>query len=96
MPPATEASNKRFTEFFSASIESSSPCLAISALLAVTTCFPFLSAAKTNFFAIPSLPPINSTMISTFSNLTRSKGLVTNSFFGKEMSLFFLGFLTEI
>ena len=60
-PPATAASNSRFTLFFSASFDSSSPYLEIRPLLAVTTCFLFLIELKTSFFAAPSDPPINST-----------------------------------
>ena len=44
MPPATAASKFKATPFFSASRASSVPCFASSALLAVTTCLPALSA----------------------------------------------------
>ena len=40
-PPHTEASYSRFTFFSSAILAKESPCRAISALLAVTTCFLF-------------------------------------------------------
>ena len=40
------------------------PCLAISALLAVTTCLPRASAVSTTSSAIPSAPPISSTTAS--------------------------------
>ena len=65
-PPQTEASNSKFTLFFSAIFDNWSPYLAIKALLAVTTCFLFFKALKTNFLAGPSAPPINSTIKSTF------------------------------
>ena len=61
MPPATAASKLRATPFFSASRASSTPCLASSALLAVTTCLPAPSAASTASLATPSSPPISST-----------------------------------
>ena len=41
-PPQTDASNSKFTLFFSAIFAKSSPYFAIRALLAVTTCFLFL------------------------------------------------------
>ena len=63
-PPATAASNSKFTLFFSASLDKVSPYLAIKALLAVITCFLFFKELKTNFFAGPSDPPINSITIS--------------------------------
>ena len=47
MPPATAASKFSATPFSSASLASLTPCLATSALLAVTTCLPALSAAST-------------------------------------------------
>ena len=72
-PPQTEASNSKLTLFFSAILESSSPYFAIKALLAVTTCFLFFKALKTNFFAGPSAPPINSIIKSTSFNLVESK-----------------------
>ena len=64
-PPHTAASNSKLTLFSSAILDNWSPYFAISALLAVTTCFLFFNALKTNFFAGPSDPPINSTIIST-------------------------------
>ena len=65
-PPQTDASNSKLTLFFSAIRDNWSPYLAINALLAVTTCFLFFKALKTNFLAGPSAPPINSTIKSTF------------------------------
>ena len=64
IPPPTEASYSKFTLFFSAIRASLSPCFDIKDLLAVTTCFLFLRAKKTNFLAIPSEPPTNSTTTS--------------------------------
>ena len=72
-PPQTDASNSRLTLFFSAIFANWSPYLAIKALLAVTTCFLFLRASKTNFLAAPSEPPINSTTKSTSFILVASK-----------------------
>ena len=72
-PPQTAASNSRLTLFDSAILESLSPYLAISALLAVTTCFLFFNALKTSFFAGPSAPPISSTIMSTSFDLVESK-----------------------
>ena len=46
MPPPTEASNKRLTEFFSAKTESSSPYFAINALFAVTYMFTAFESSK--------------------------------------------------
>ena len=72
-PPQTAASNSKLTLLYSAILESWSPYFAINALLAVTTCFLFFNAWKTNFFAGPSAPPISSTIISTSFNLVASK-----------------------
>ena len=72
-PPQTEASNSKLTLFFSAILESWSPYLAINALFAVTTCFLFLRALNTNFFAGPSAPPINSIIKSTSFSFVASK-----------------------
>ena len=66
IPPHTAASNSKFTLFFSAILDNSSPYFATKALFAVTTCFLLFKAAKTNFLAGPSAPPISSTIISTF------------------------------
>ncbi len=65
IPPATAASNSRFILFFSASFDKKLPCLEISALLAVTTCFLFFKELNTSFFAGPSDPPISSITTST-------------------------------
>ena len=72
-PPHTAASNSKLTLFSSAILDNLSPYLAINALFAVTTCFLFFNALKTNFFAAPSDPPINSTIISTSFDLVESK-----------------------
>ena len=68
IPPATAASNSTLTLFFSAIIASLLPYLDINDLFAVTTCFLFFIALKTNFFAGPSEPPINSTIKSISFN----------------------------
>jgi len=47
MPPHDEASKCRVTLCFRASASSSGPFLAMSSLLAVTTCLPAVSAAST-------------------------------------------------
>ena len=73
IPPQTAASNSKFTLFFSAILASWSPYLATKALFAVMTCFLFFNAAKTNFFAAPSAPPINSTIISISFDLVASR-----------------------
>ena len=72
-PPQTDASNSKFTLFFSAILDSWSPYFAIKALFAVTTCFLFLSALKTSFLAGPSAPPISSIIKSTSFILVASK-----------------------
>ncbi len=61
MPPAAAASKLRATPAFSASLASSVPWRASSALLAVTTGLPAASAASTAFLGAPSSPPISST-----------------------------------
>src|SRR3569833_1267106 len=73
MPPAAAASNFRVTPFSSASLASARPCLASSALLAVTTCLPLASAVSTSWRAMPSSPPISSTTTSA-SPVARDKG----------------------
>ena len=72
-PPQTAASNSKLTLLFSAILDNSSPYFAIKALLAVTTCFLFLRALKTNFLAGPSAPPINSIIKSTSLIFVASK-----------------------
>ena len=74
IPPATEASNSKFTLFFSANLDNSSPCFAISALLGVMTWALLFNAVSTIFFEIPSDKPIHSNNISTFSFLKIFKG----------------------
>ena len=73
IPPATDASNSKLTLFFSAISANLSPYFAIRALFAVTICFLFFKALKTNFFAGPSAPPISSTIKSTFLFFVASK-----------------------
>ena len=63
IPPATAASYSKLTLFFSANFYNSSPYFEISDLFAVKTCFLFFIESKTNFFATPSEPPINSMTI---------------------------------
>ena len=53
---------------------SSVPCLASSALLAVTTCLPAASAASTACLATPSSPPISSTNTSMPGSAASSTG----------------------
>ena len=64
IPPATAASNFKETLFFSASSASSCPCFANSALFAVITCFPDLSAVSIASLAGFPSPPISSTKTS--------------------------------
>ncbi len=52
MPPATAASNATITPFFCAAAKISLPCVASSALFAVTTCLPLSIASSTRSFAI--------------------------------------------
>jgi len=47
MPPPTEASNMTETPLAAAAAKISAPCLASSALLAVTTCLPLAMACIT-------------------------------------------------
>ena len=62
IPPATAASYDRFTLCLVAKLTNSSPCIAIKALFAVTTCLLFFMASSTKSLDIP-VPPINSTTI---------------------------------
>ena len=52
MPPATEASKATITPFFCAAVKISLPCVASSALLAVTTCLPCRIASSTSSLAM--------------------------------------------
>ena len=74
IPPATDASNSKFTLFVSASLASSLPCLAISALLGVITFILFFKAYSTTFFEIPSDCPMHSNKISILFFLKIFKG----------------------
>ena len=74
VPPMTAASNSSGTPLDSARAANSAPCSAISALLAVTTGLPALSAASTAAFAGPSEPPISSTKMSTSGDFASSTG----------------------
>ena len=53
MPPATEASKATITPFFCAASKISLPCVASSALFAVTTCLPLRIASSTSSLAMP-------------------------------------------
>ena len=53
MPPATAASKATITRIFCAAAKISLPCVASSALLAVTTCLPLAMALSTSSFATP-------------------------------------------
>jgi hypothetical protein len=67
MPPPEDASKAMQVFFCRASENSSTPDLASSALLAVTTGLPSDSAFCTKVPATP-VPPINSTTISVFGS----------------------------
>ena len=62
-PPATAASNATITPFFCAAAKIWLPCVASSALFAVTTCLPWRIASSTRSLAMV-VPPISSTTIS--------------------------------
>ena len=79
IPPATAASNLKFTLLLSAEIASSWPYIANIALLAVTTCFPCFMAASVACLALPSSPPINSTKTSMSSLLAKLTGSFSHS-----------------
>ena len=51
-PPATAASNATITPFFCAAAKISLPCVASSALFAVTTCLPWRIASSTSSLAM--------------------------------------------
>jgi hypothetical protein len=72
MPPATEASKPTITPAFCAALKISLPCVASSALLAVTTCLPLRIASSTSCLAMV-VPPISSTTMSMSCALTTSK-----------------------
>ena len=74
IPPPTEASNSRFTLFFTAKFERLSPCFAIKALFGVITCILLLIAFSTIFFEIPSDNPMHSNIISTLLSEIIFKG----------------------
>ena len=54
IPPATDASNSKFTLFNSAIFANSFPCFEINALFGVITCILFFKAVSTTFFETPS------------------------------------------
>ena len=72
-PAATAASKATITPLSNASAKISLPYCAISALFAVTTCLPEDKASNTNSRAGRE-PPINSTITSSESSRTTSKG----------------------
>ena len=78
IPPATAASYFKIQLFFSANSASSTPCFAKSALFAVTICFLFANAARTNSNAVPSAPPISSTTTSTSSASAKSSAFLVH------------------
>ena len=77
-PPATAASNATVTRFSSAAAKISVPCLASSALFAVTTCLPLAIAFSTSALVKVS-PPINSQTMSISGCITSSSALVSIS-----------------
>src|SRR5690348_14421343 len=74
MAPPTAASKLRAARFFSASAASLRPCLASSALLAVTTDLPEASAASIAALAGSPAPPISSTKTSTSESVASAIG----------------------
>src|SRR5688500_15652682 len=91
-PPATAASNATITPFFFAEAKLSLPCVARSALFAVTTCLPWAIASITRSLATV-VPPISSTTISTSLPRASSKAsdttlaLVPTMLFARSMAL---------
>ena len=81
IPPATEASNSKFTLFFSASFAKLFPCFAIKALLGVITCILFFRAVSTIFFDMPSDNPMHSNSTSIFLSLKRVTFLTSKNIF---------------
>ena len=73
MPPATAASKATMTPRAWAASKTSLPWMAMSALLAVTTCLPFWMARKTSVRA-GSSPPMSSTTIRTSGSSTTAVG----------------------
>ena len=77
IPPQAAASSITYTPFCLAAEKISLPCLAITALFAVTMCLPWSIAFKIKLLA-GSIPPITSTTISISGSLTiDSKSSVT-------------------
>src|SRR6201994_4915889 len=75
----TAASKFRAPPCFSAALARRTPCLAISALLAVTTDLPALSAVSIADKAGSPAPPINSTKQSIPGSLASSRGVFDQS-----------------
>ena len=87
---ATEASKLSATPCRSANAASFCPCLASSALLAVTTDLPEASAASTAALAGSPAPPINSTKTSMTGSRASSTGSATQRNFFRSMPRFLL------
>ena len=83
MPPATEPSKATITPVLWAAEKISVPCLASSALLAVTTCLPFSIARITRSRAAVS-PPISSTTMSMSGRSTMCPAVATISMPSRE------------
>ncbi len=77
--PQTDASKDKRTPARSAATASSTPCAAINALFAVTTCLPLASAAAAKACATPLAPPIASTTTSTSLRAASASGASTHS-----------------
>src|SRR5437016_5815509 len=85
----TAASKFKAPPCFSAACASRTPCLAISALLAVTTDLPDLSAASIADSAGSPEPPINSTKQSMPGSLASASGLFAHSMPSRSSFRFF-------
>jgi hypothetical protein len=91
-PPATAASKATITPFFCAAAKMRLPCVASSALFAVTTCLPLAIASSTRSFAT-RVPPMSSTTMSTSGERATAKASATTFafpwviFFARETAL---------
>src|SRR5258708_23421915 len=85
----TAASKFNAPPCFSAAFASRSPCLAIKALLAVTTDLPDFSAASIADSAGSPEPPINSTKQSMLGSLANASGLLAHSMPRRSILRFF-------
>src|SRR5688500_16525150 len=88
-PPATAASKATITPFFCAAEKMRLPCVASSALLAVTTCLPCAIASSTRSLAM-RVRPISSTTMSTSGERATAKALETTFAFPPTMDFAFL------